>query len=191
MMKLRKWSSLNKAEKLGRKRAFVASVVFAIIIFILLCFYVVVIATVANVGLIGALNVFFKGSSKIFTLILQFGFPICCYFLTKNYAINLAYDELKEDFSKKLAEKMLVRGEPTKVKLIKTRDGYYEDFLLNDLSGRVEYYAVLEENRNVIVIYTKFSDESEEDFFNDISNKKRKHFDFIGMEEFSSFCELL
>ena len=86
---------------------------------------------------------------------------------------------------------MLVRGEPTKVKLIKTRDGYYEDFLLNDLSGRVEYYAVLEENRNVIVIYTKFSDESEEDFFNDISNKKRKHFDFIGMEEFSSFCELL
>ena len=164
MMKLRKWSSLNKAEKLGRKRAFVASVVFAIIIFILLCFYVVVIATVANVGLIGALNVFFKGSSKIFTLILQFGFPICCYFLTKNYAINLAYDELKEDFSKKLAEKMLVRGEPTKVKLIKTRDGYYEDFLLNDLSGRVEYYAVLEENRNVIVIYTKFSDESERRF---------------------------
>lgn len=191
MMKLRKWSSLNKAEKLGRKRAFVASVVFAIIIFILLCFYVVVIATVANVGLIVALNVFFKGSSKIFTLILQFGFPICCYFLTKNYAINLAYDELKEDFSQKLAEKMLVRGEPTKVKLIKTRDGYYEDFLLNDLFGRVEYYAVLEENRNVIVIYTKFSDESEEDFFNDISNKKRKHFDFIGMEEFSSFCELL
>ncbi len=190
-MKLRKWSSLNKAEKLGRKRAFVASVVFAIIIFILLCFYVVVIATVANVGLIVALNVFFKGSSKIFTLILQFGFPICCYFLTKNYAINLAYDELKEDFSQKLAEKMLVRGEPTKVKLIKTRDGYYEDFLLNDLFGRVEYYAVLEENRNVIVIYTKFSDESEEDFFNDISNKKRKHFDFIGMEEFSSFCELL
>lgn len=190
-MKLRKWSSLNKAEKLGRKRAFVASVVFAIIIFILLCFYVVVIATVANVGLIVALNVFFKGSSKIFTLILQFGFPICCYFLTKNYAINLAYDELKEDFSKKLAEKMLVRGEPTKVKLIKTRDGYYEDFLLNDLFGRVEYYAVLEENRNVIVIYTKFSDESEEDFFNDISNKKRKHFDFIRMEEFSSFCELL
>lgn len=190
-MKLRKWSSLNNAEKLGRKRAFVASIVFAIIIFILLCFFVVVIATVANVGLIGTLNVFFKGSSKIFTLILQFGFPICCYFLTKNYAINLAYDELKEDFSKKLAEKMLVRGEPTKVNLIRTRDGYYNDFLLKDLAGRVDYYAVLEENQNIIVIYAKFSDENEEDFFSDINNEKRNPFDFIKMEEFSSFCELL
>ncbi len=86
---------------------------------------------------------------------------------------------------------MLVRGEPTKIKLIRTRDGYYNDFLLKDLSGRVDYYAVLEANHNIIVIYTKFSDENEEDFFDDIINEKRNPFDFIEMEEFSSFCEVL
>lgn len=86
---------------------------------------------------------------------------------------------------------MLIRGEPTNVNLIRTRNGYYNDFLLKDLSGKVDYYTVLEKNRNIIVIYVKFSDENEEDFFDEIRSEKRNPFDFIEMEEFSSFCEVL
>lgn len=192
MMKLRKWSSLNKAEKLGRKKSFKeAFIIFCIITFLLIG------------GSIGSIIgvVLSSGTNSIYIsrvlfvlisiLISSFIISILYYFFSKKDNINSAYDKLRKDFSKKLAEKMLVRGKPTKVRLLKTRDGYYEDFLLDDLSGRVDYYAVLEVNKNIIVIYPKFSDEKETDFFDDISNERRKKFDFIEMEEFSSFCEVL
>ena len=111
--------------------------------------------------------------------------------MIRSSCITKAYKKATEDFSKKHTEKMLVRGEYAKIKLIRTREGYYNDFLLKDLSGRVDYYAVLEVNHNFIVIYTKFSDENEADFFDEISSEKRNPFDFIQMEESSSFCELL
>lgn len=189
-MKLRKWSSLDKAEKLGIKKSLKDSfIVFCIITFLLIF---ASIGSIIGIIMSSGMNLINNILSVLIIILLSsFMISIIHYVSSKKNNINYAYDKLRKDFSKKLAEKMLVRGEPTKVKLIKTRDGYYEDFLLEDLSGRVEYYAVLEENRNIIVIYTKFSDENEEDFFNDISNKKRKHFDFIEMEEFSSFCEIM
>lgn len=191
MMKLRKWSSLNKAEKLGRKNAFKVSLVYAALIFLVLICSFICIASTPNIGFVLTLQNFMEPFPLTAIIFLQFGTPILCYFISKNYAINCAYRIVEKNISKSLAEKMLLRGEPTKVNLIRTRDGYYNDFLLKDLSGRVDYYAVLEENRNIIVIYAKFSDENEEDFFDDISNEKRNPFDFIEMEEFSSFCELL
>lgn len=191
MMKLRKWSSLNKAEKLGRKNAFKVSFLYAIFIFIVLILSFICIALTPNIGFILAVQGFMEPFSLIAIIFLQFVTPILCYITSKNYAINCAYNTISKNFSKSLAEKMLVRGKPTKVNLIRTRSGYYHNFLLKDLSTRVDYYAVLEINRNIIVIYAKFSDENEKDFFDEIRSEKRNPFDFIEMEEFSSFCEVL
>lgn len=188
MMKLRKWSDLNKAEKLGRKNAFRVSLVFAILIFNVFALIFIILVSNPYIDIISSFKDPFMLAILLFC---QLGIPILYYFLTKNYAIQCAYDKCIKDCSKKLAEEMLVRGKPTKVKLLKTRDGHYEDFLLKDLPGRVDYYAVLEENHNIIVIYPKFSDENEKDFFDDISNERRNSFDFIEMEEFSSFCEVM
>lgn len=188
MMRLRKWSSLNKAEKLGRKNAFLVSLIYSILIFIVLALILIALASNPYIDVIS----FFKDPFMlVFLPFCQFGLPILYYFSTKNHAIQCAYDTCIRDYSKKLAEKMLVRGKPTKIKLLKTRDGHYSDFLLKDLPVRVDYYAVLKENHNIIVIYPKFSDENEKDFFDDISNERRNSFDFIEMEEFSSFCEIL
>lgn len=191
MMKLRKWSSLNKAEKLGRKTAFKVSLVYASLIFLVLICSFICIALTPNIGFVLTLQNFMEPFPLIAIIFLQFGTPILCYIISKNYAINCAYTIISKNFSKSISEKMLVRGEPTKVNLIRTRNGYYNDFLLKDLSGRVDYYAVLGEDQNIIVIYAKFSDENEEDFFDEIRSEKRNPFDFIEMEEFSSFCELL
>lgn len=191
MVKLRKWSSLNKAEKLGRKNAFKVSLVYASLIFLVLICSFICIALTPNIGFVLTLQNFMEPFPLIAIIFLQFGTPILCYIISKNYAINCAYTIIAKNFSKSIAEKMLIRGEPTKVNLIRTRNGYYNDFLLKDLSGRVDYYTVLEENRNIIVIYVKFSDENEEDFFDEIRSEKRNPFDFIEMEEFSSFCEVL
>lgn len=194
MMKLRKWSSLNKAEKLGRKNALKSTLILAIPIFFLILLLVLYTSAVFHLSFINAITHLLSYKAPltlILFLLLQFGFPVFYYFTIRNDAVNSAYDKGIKDCSKKLAEKMLVRGEPTKVKLLKTRDGYYSDFLLKDLSGKVDYYAVLEVSHNIIVIYPKFSDEKEEDFFADISNERRNPFDFIEMEEFSSFCEVV
>lgn len=195
MMKLRKWSDLNKAEKLGRKNAFKSTLIItiptyviggALLLFAITCF--------TPLSFVDAFGYFLVNTPSLLLLVFLLAFfllPIVCYIYYRDRAINSAYDKLAKDYSKNLAEKMLVRGKPTKVKLLKTRDGHYEDFLLKDLPGRVDYYAVLEENHNIIVIYPKFSDENEKDFFNDISNERRNRFDFIEMEEFSSFCEIV
>lgn len=187
-MKLRKWSSLDKAEKLGRKNAFLVSLVYAVLIFIVLALMLIITASIPYVDVI---SIFKNPFMLVILLFCQFGLPILMYFISKSYAIQCAYDKGIKDCSKKLAEKMLVRGKPTKVNLLKTRDYHYSDFLLKDLSGRVDYYAVLEVSHNIIVIYPKFSDEKEEDFFDDINNERRNPFDFIEMEEFSSFCEVV
>ena len=193
MMKLRKWSSLNKAEKLGRKSAFIGTLIYYIPCLMLFSIPIFLCMSHNNISFLQ--SIFWLLTLKlpwsiIVGLIIPL-LPIAYYFMIRSSCITNAYKKVTKDFSKKLAEKMLVRGEPTKIKLIRTRDGYYNDFLLKDLSGRVDYYAVLEANHNIIVIYTKFSDENEEDFFDDISNEKRNPFDFIEMEEFSSFCEVL
>lgn len=194
MMKLRKWTSLDKAEKLGIKNALIHALICAILIFTIIILVFLMSASASGVCLIVTVHYYlsYKPPLALITLIiLQFGVPIFLYFTSRREYINSAYDKLMKDNSKKQAKKMLVRGKPTKVKLIKTRNGHYSDFLLKDLSGRVDYYAVLETNHNIIVIYTKFSDENEKDFFDDISNGKRNSFDFIEMEEFSSFCTIL
>lgn len=196
MMKLRKWSSLNKAEKLGRKKSLKeAFIVFCVMTFGILgmAFFDLLVAAISyGLNLTDIIQI---GTGDLIFFFIVFAiifcFSIWIYFLTKNQNISSAYDKCIKDCSKKLAEKMLVRGKPTKVKLLKTRDGHYNDFLLKDLPGRVDYYAVLEVNRNIIVIYPKFSDENEKDFFDDISNERRNSFDFIEMEEFSSFCEVV
>lgn len=193
MIKLRKWSSLNKAEKLGRKNALKATLIFAILVYIIFSLIILLCASSAQISFIAIISSFlsYKPPFSLLLLVIIVLIPIFYYFMIRKDAINSAYEKCSKDYSKKLAEKMLVRGKPTKVKLIKTRDGYYNDFLLKDLPGRVDYYAVLKENHNIIVIYPKFSDENEKDFFDDISNERRNSFDFIEMEEFSSFCEML
>lgn len=185
MMKLRKWSSLNKAEKLGRKNAFKSTLICFLILLVLIIF------KLRPINTIGDFLSYKAPLPLIILFLLQFGFPMFYYFIIREDSINSAYDKIRKDCSKKLAEKMLVRGKPTKIKLIRTRNDYYNNFLLKDLLGRVDYYAVLEINHNIIVIYTKFSDENEKDFFDEIRNEKRNPFDIIEMEEFSSFCELL
>lgn len=193
MMKLRKWSSLNKAEKLGRKNALKVTLIFAILVYIIFSLIILLCASTDQMSFIATISSFlsYKPPFSLLLLVIIALMPIFYYFMIRKDAINSAYEKYSKDYSKKLAEKMLVRGEPTKVKLLKTRDGHYEDFLLKDLPGRVDYYAVLKENHNIIVIYPKFSDENEKDFFDDISNERRNSFDFIEMEEFSSFCEIV
>lgn len=197
MIKLRKWSDLNKAEKLGRKK----SLKEAFIVFCLITFSIFASAFGCLLGVAMQSSqsltdiILIRFGDLILLLFIMFALIFCLsvfiYFITMKQNISSAYDKLAKDYSKNLGEKMLVRGKPTKVKLLKTRDGHYEDFLLKDLPGRVDYYAVLEENHNIIVIYPKFSDENEKDFFDDISNERRDPFDFIEMEEFSSFCEIV
>lgn len=195
MMKLRKWSSLDKAEKLGIKKSLKEA-------FIVFCIFSILEIGAAIASMMGVainsgehlIDIFINrnGLLMLTSVFATSSFiSICAYFSIKKNNINSSYDTLSRDYSKKLAEKMLVRGKPTKIKLIRTRNGYYNDFLLKDLLGRVDYYAVLEINHNIIVIYTKFSDENEKDFFDEIRNEKRNPFDIIEMEEFSSFCELL
>ena len=193
MMKLQKWSSLNKAEKLGRKNALKATLIYAILVYIMFSLVFLFLASTAQISFIATISSFlsYKPPFSLLLLVIIACTPIFYYFMIRKDAIDSAYKKCSKDYSKKLAEEMLVRGKPTKVKLLKTRDGHYSDFLLKDLPGRVDYYAVLEENHNIIVIYPKFSDENEKDFFDDISNERRNSFDFIEMEEFSSFCEIV
>lgn len=193
MMKLRKWSSLNKAEKLGRKSALIGTLTYYIPCLILFSIPIFLCMSLNNISFLQAIILLLTLKlpwSIIVGLIVPL-LPIAYYFMIRSSCITKAYKKTTEDFNKKLAEKMLVRGEPTKIKLIRTREDYYNDFLLKDLSSRVDYYAVLEVNHNIIVIYAKFSDENETDFFDEISSERRNPFDFIKMEEFSSFCELL
>lgn len=196
MMKLRRWSSLNKFEKIGRKNALKATLIITIPTYVImgsLLFFAITYFT--PLSFVDAFSYFLVSTPPLLLLVFLLAFfllPIVCYIYYKDRAINSAYDKGIKECSKKLAEKMLVRGKPTKVNLIKTRDGHYTDFILKDLPSRgVDYYAVLEVNQNIIVIYPKFSDENESDFFDDISNERRNRFDFIEMEEFSSFCEVL
>ena len=195
MMKLRRWSSSNKAEKLGRKNAFKSMLILATPIFFLILLLILYASAIFKLSFISTIVHLLSYKAPlllILFLLLQFGCPTFYYFTIRKDAINSAYDKLGKDYSKKLAEKMLVRGKPTKVNLLKTRYSPYTDFILKDLPSRgVDYYAVLEVNQNIIVIYPKFSDENEADFFDDISNERRNRFDFIEMEEFSSFCEVL
>lgn len=106
MMKFRKWSSLNKAEKLGRKNAFKVSFVYAILIFIVIILSFICIALTPNIGFALAVQGFMEPFPLIAIIFMQFVTPILCYIISKNYAINCAYNTLSKNFSKSLAEKM-------------------------------------------------------------------------------------
>lgn len=80
MMKLRKWSDLNKAEKLKRKNAFLVSLVYAIFIFIVLALMLIILASNPYIDVIS----FFKNPFILVILLFcQFVFPILQYFLSK------------------------------------------------------------------------------------------------------------
>lgn len=195
MMKLRKWNSLGKAEKLGIKNAFKSTLILAFPIFILIILLLICCSSIFKLSFINTIMFLLSYKTPlplILFLALQFGCPIFYYFTIRKDAIDAAYDKCIKDCSKKLAKEMLVCGKPTKMKLIRTRDDNYKHFLLTDLPEHgVTYYAVLDAKVNTIAIYAMFPNESEKEFFDAISKEEKYPLDWIELEEFSSFCEIV
>lgn len=189
------WNSMNKAEKIGRKKLLIYVISFCLIYYLLFFILLALLASFTKLGFISV--IFYLLTEPEIALLFRFAcllllaLPFFIWFMNKKQFIDSAYKEVIKENSKRLAEDMLIRGKPTKVELIKTRNDDYKDFFLYDLKGKVEYYAVLEIGHNLIALYARFFEEDEEDFFYTISKEKRHPLDIIEMEEFTTYCKIV
>lgn len=167
MVKLRKWSTLSKAEKLGRKIAFKHTIFF---LTIPLC------APFIGFSISALLT-----SSLHPILLLPFAVIFCVsiifYLFHRKDGVNRAYDIVAKDFSKTFVEKHLIPDEYCKIRIFKTRD--YQDFITG-LANEGEAYALLSSKDQLITLYLKLN-----------GADAYRRLDTITKEEFSSYCELL
>lgn len=183
MMKLRNWCSLNKAEKIGRKKALKEA-------FFAFFFMNLLILGSAFGSMLGRAMKFSQSLTDIIwctnaelilvlfiVVAITFCFSIWIYSLKKKQYISDAYDMVSRDFSKALVEKHLPRGEYCKVRIVNTRD--YKDFITK-LADEGDSYAILGTQDNLVTLYIKI----------DGTNTYR-WLDTITKEEFLSYCELL
>lgn len=174
---------LNKAERLARKGLIKETII---------VYFVILLAIIL---LLSSSLSFYTNvpGFTIYTFLKDFGatfvIPLIIYvvsipgfwFLRKSEHIQMAYKKVRADFSKQLAEKLLIPGKPTDVILKNTKDGYYTDYILGLQSQNIcQFYVILEKNGVSISIYSKSKEKNKEDLF----------FDSITKEEFTFYCEL-
>ena len=85
---------------------------------------------------------------------------------------------VREDLSKSVVQKNLIPGVAIDIRLRKTRNGEYEDFILG-FPYIEKTYAILGKD-NLISIYFKFQNVDEATLF-----------DVISKEEFTTYCEVV
>ena len=102
------------------------------------------------------------------------------WFFSKSDIKSKVQDKMFEDISKALVGRMLKPGIPVEVGLIKPRDTIYGDFVLNLQYDTFDFYAVLGEKDNLILIYAVLK-----------GDDKKRQVDIISKGEFSEYYQLL
>ncbi len=102
------------------------------------------------------------------------------WFMSKSDFRRRAYEKLLKDISKSLVERMMTPGEPIRVILTKSKCDFGDFVLGLQEDEKVELYAVLERNHNLIGVYGILTGET-----------KRRDFDVVTKEEFADFYQFV
>jgi len=174
----RKRNSINKAEKLARK-----SLIKEVLVVYLSLLFVILLLLLA-IAADSKLNFFYFLSGFWPALPI----PIAIYLLSivaywffrKQDHINSACKKINSEYSKKLAEQLLVPGKPVKVVLSKTRMDVYPDFFKGLQQDNIaEFYAILGIVDDLISIHARFNADGKEILL-----------DVISKDEFTTYCDV-
>lgn len=165
-----------KWEKEARKRLIKYVAPIEILLFILFFIILAWAGAESGLGIIGILSP--QIPLTIALIVLYIGLIPFMWFMNKPECRKSAFKKLLKDMSKSLVEKVMTPGEPTRVILTKSK-GDFGDFVLGlQKDGKIELYAVLEENHNIIGIYSLLKGED-----------KKRDFDVTTKEEFVDFYQ--
>lgn len=117
---------------------------------------------------------------SIIVIVLAIALIPFLWFISRNEIKSKVYDEMVKNISKAFVDKMLVPGVPIEVGLIKARGAIYGEFVLDLQYEDADFYAVLGEKDNLILIYAILK-----------GSKKKRNVDVISKGDFSEYYQLL
>ena len=167
-----------KWEKETRKRLIKYVAPIEILIFILFFIILAWAGAESGLGIIGILSP--QIPLTIALIVLYIALIPFMWFMSKPECRKSAYEKLLKDMSKSLVEKVMTPEKPIKVMLTKAKGDFGEFVLELQKDEKIELYAVLEKNHNIIGINAVLK-----------GDEKRYLVDVVTKEDFRDFYQFV